>query len=196
MSGAGYEDYKLGDRVRCLAWIGQPFDVVVKDDARRVIGIETPPGWPTFAQVDVFPETMFLLTHEHWDQIWYWPDRAGEHYLEVFERFLARHRIGEVIAGYDVPDGLLVTLGGMKAELDPERTMMFRIQAIDVGRGQVRVHPVTAVGDDGAVVYGRNDAIPDAAWRRSGPTVPLRLEMRLYRWCLTFGELVVNAEDL
>jgi hypothetical protein len=31
---------------------------------------------------------------------------------------------------------------------------------------------------------------------RSGPTVALRLEMRLYRWCITFGEMVLNWEDL
>ena len=193
---AGYESYQLGDRVYCLAWIGQPFDVVAKDDERRVIGIETPPGWPTFAQVDVFPETMFLLTREHWDQIWYWPDRAGEHYLEVFHRFAGRHRVGEVICGYHVPDGLMVTLGGIRVSLDPKRTMMFRVQAIDVGRGQIRVHPVAAVGPDGALVSTPTDGIPDESWQRSGPTVALRLEMRLYRWCITFGELVLNWEDL
>ena len=196
MSAASYDDYQLGDRVYCLAWIGQPFDVVAKDDERRVIGIETPPRWPTLGQVDVFPETMFLLTHEKWDHLWYWPDRAGEQYLAVFERFLGRHRVGDVVAGYDVPDGLLTTLGGMKAELDPQRTMMFRIQAIDAGRGQVRVHPVVAVGTNGDPIYSRTDGIADDAWRRAGPTVPLRVEMRLYRWCITFGAFVLNWEDL
>ena len=196
MSAAAYESYRLGDRVYCLAWIGQPFDVVAKDDERGVIGIETPPGWPTFAQVDVFPETMFLLSREHWDQIWYWPDRAGIRYLEVFERFVARHRVGEVIPGYHLPDGLLVTLGGMGLDRDAKRTMMFRIQALDVGRGQIRVHPVAAVGAGGALLSSPADGIPDDAWQRSGPTVPLRLEMRLYRWCLTFGEIVLNWEDL
>lgn len=195
-TGADYESYGIGDRVYCLAWIGQPFDVVAKDDERRVIGIETPPGWPTFAQVDVFPETMFLLTHEHWDQIWYWPDRAGERYLEVFHRFAERHHVGEVICGYHVPDGLMVTLGGVKVSLDPKRTMMFRIQAIDVGRGQVRVHPVAAVGPDGVVASTPTDGLSDPAWQRSGPTVALRLEMRLYRWCITFGEMVLNWDDL
>lgn len=196
--GADYESYRVGDRVYCLAWIGQPFDVVAKDDERRVIGIETPPGWPTFAQVDVFPETMFLLSREHWDQIWYWPDRAGEHYLEVFQRFAERHHVGEVICGYHVPDGLMVTLGGMpnRVSLDPKRTMMFRVQAIDLGRGQVRVHPVAAIGPDGALVSSPTAGIADDAWQRSGPTVALRLELRLYRWCITFGELVLNWEDL
>ena len=196
MSAAGYDSYQVGDRVYCLAWIGQPFEVVAKDDERRVIGIETPAGWPTFGQVDVFPETMFLLTREHWDQIWYWPDRAGEQYLEVFQRFIGRHRVGEVICGYHVPDGLMVTLGGMKVSLDPKRTMMFRIQALDEGRGQVRVHPVAAVGPDGALLCSPTDGVADDDWRRSGPTVALRLEMRMYRWCLTFGEIVLNWEDL
>jgi hypothetical protein len=191
-----YDSYQIGDRVYCLAWIGQPFDVVAKDDERHVIGIETPPGWPTFAQVDVFPETMFLLTREHWDQIWYWPDRAGEHYLEAFQRFVDRHRVGEVICGYHVPEGLMVTMGGMKVDLDPKRTMMFRIQALDVGRGQVRVHPVAAVGPNGDLVTAPAAGIADDAWKRSGPTVALRLEMRIYRWCMTFGEIVLNWEDL
>jgi len=193
---SGYDSYSVGDRVYCLAWIGQPFDVVAKDDERRVIGIETPKHHPTFAQVDVFPETMFLLSHEHWDQIWYWPDRAGKQYLEVFQQFIERHHAGEVICGYHLPDGLMVTLAGMKTSLDPKRTMMFRIQALDQGRGQVRVHPVAAVASDGALVTSPSEGIADEAWKRSGPTVPLRLEMRLYRWCLTFGEIVLNWEDL
>ena len=193
---ATYDDFAVGDRVYCLAWVGQPFDVVAKDEDRKAIGIETPPGWPTFGQVDIFPETMFLLTHEHWDSIWHWPDRAGERYLEVFERFIGRHRAGEVVAGYHVPDGLMVTLGGMQVALDPKRAMMFRIQAIDAGRGQVRVHPVAAIGPDGDLTSTPDENVPDTQWLRSGPTVPLRLEMRLYRWCLTFGELVLNWEDL
>jgi hypothetical protein len=139
---------------------------------------------------------MFLLSHQHWDQIWYWPDRAGEQYVEVFQRFVDRHRVGEVIVGYHVPDGLMVTLGGVKVNLDPKRTMMFRIQAIDQGRGQVRVHPVAALGADGALVSSPTEGLSDEAWQRSGPTVALRLEMRLYRWCITFGEMVLNWEDL
>ena len=74
--------------------------------------------------------------------------------------------------------------------------MMFRIQALDEGRGQVRVHPVAAVGTDGALVSSPTEGIADMPWQRSGPTVALRLEMRLYRWCITFGEIVLNWEDL
>ena len=62
---------------------------------------------------------MFLLTREHWDQIWYWPDRAGKQYLEVFQRFVERHHVGEVICGYHVPDGLMVTLGGVRRASTP-----------------------------------------------------------------------------
>jgi len=102
----------------------------------------------------------------------------------------------QVICGYHVPDGLMVTLGGVKVSLDPKRTMMFRIQAIDVGRGQVRVHPVAAVGPDGVLASTPTDGLSDQAWQRSGPTVALRLEMRLYRWCITFGEMVLNWDDL
>ena len=65
-----------------------------------------------------------------------------------------------------------------------------------MGRGQIRVHPVAALGTGGTLLSSPVDGVPDDAWLRSGPTVPLRLEMRLYRWCLTFGEIVLNWEDL
>jgi hypothetical protein len=190
-----YADFGVGDRVYCLAWIGQAFEVVAKDDESEVIAIQTLPGSPTFGQIDIFPETLFLLSREKWDQVWYWPDRAGERYLDVFERFVTRHSVGDVVAGHHVPDGLMVTLGGMRVDLDPKRTMMFRIQAIDVGRGQIRVHPVARIQPDGTLGTSPSDDVPDAAWIRSGPTVPLRIEMRLYRWCLAFGEIVVSWDD-
>ena len=124
MSRLGYPDYSVGDRVYCLAWIGQPFDVVAKDDERQAISVETPPAWPSSAQFDIFPETMFLLTQEHWDQIWHWPDQAGEVYFDVFQRFVDRHRVGQVVAGYQVPDGLMA-LGATKIDLDAKPAMMF-----------------------------------------------------------------------
>ena len=72
----------------------------------------------------------------------------------------------------------------------------FRVRSLDRATGQIRVHPVVALGDDGAVISDLRPEIPHGAWARSGPTVPLRMEMRMYRWCLCFGEFVVNWQDL
>jgi hypothetical protein len=94
---------------------------------------------------------MFLLTHEQWDSIWCWPDCVGERYFEVFDRFLDTHSVGQVVAGYHVPGGLLAVAGTEGAPA--RRSMMFRIHQLDVERGQVRVHPVAAVDPtNGALV--------------------------------------------
>jgi hypothetical protein len=60
----------------------------------------------------------------------------------------------------------------MMVELDPARGMAFRIDA------SLRSAPSIDPGD---------------VWCHRGPTVPLRLEVRLYRWWLTFGELIANV---
>lgn len=195
MTPPAYDDIHVGDRVYCLAWIGQPFDVVHRDDDLQLISIETPASSPTFGQIDIFPETMFLLTHEQWDQIWYWPDRAGERYTEVFDRFLDAHHVGDVIAGFHGGDGLLAAATRMTVALDPNTAMMFRITSIDRKRGEIRVEPVAAIGADETLI-STPVADPAGPWLACGPAVPLRLEMRMYRWCLCFGELVVNWQDL
>ena len=69
------------------------------------------------------------------------------------------------------------------------------IEEVNMPWGRVRVHPVAAIGSVGALLTSPQ-AKTDTIWLRSGPPVPLRLEMRLYRWCLTFGEFVLNYEDL
>ena len=191
-----YADFRVGDRVHCLAWIGQPFDVVRKDDDRRTIVIQSPPG-SLPGQIEIHPRTRFLLTREHWDQVWYWPDRAGEHYHEVFDRFVGRHRVGQVVAGYHLGEGLAAVVARMRLVPDADAAMTFRIKVLGGKWGEVRVHPVAAVHPDGnGLCTARDERIPDEAWLRCGPTVPLRMGMRRYRWCLSFGELVLNWEDL
>ena len=191
---ARYDDLDVGDRVWCLAWVGLPFDVVGKDDELQAVAIETPPGWPTYARVDLLPETMFLLTTEQWDTLWHWPDRAGERYLDVFERFVEQHHVGQVVSGQIVATGLDALRQGMAVTPDPARAMAFRIDALDRGFGQIRVHPVVAF-DDGTSILVPSGVVPDDAWVRVGPTVPLRMEMRTYRWHLTFGELSLTWSD-
>lgn len=79
--------------------------------------------------------------------------------------------------------------------INPATAMMFKIEEINKPWGRVRVHPVAAISAAG-VLLTSPDAVPDTTWLRSGPPVPLRLEMRMYRWCLSFGEFVLNFEDL
>lgn len=179
----------------CLAWIGQAFDVVAINDDAEAITIQTGAGAPTVGHIDIFPETQFMLTHETWDQIWYWPDRAGDYYLDVFERFVDNRAIDDVVAGYVAGEGLDAAASQMTVEINPTTAMMFKIEEINIPWGRVRVHPVAAIGPAGALLTSP-DAGPDATWLRSGPSVSLRLEMRLYRWCLSFGEFVLNYEDL
>jgi hypothetical protein len=193
MNRESYADFKVGDTVYCLAWIGAPFEIAAKNDERGIISLQAPAGSSRYgAQVDIFRDTLWMLTHEKWDQIWFWPDRAGERYETVFDRFMANHKVDEVVAGYFLPGGL----GGLYVEESPSRAMMFRIRGLDQGNRQVRVHPVAALADDGKSLLSepRPDIPPDR-WMRAGATVPLRLEMRMYRWCLSFGELVLNWRD-
>ena len=189
-----YADFKVGDRVYCLAWIGQPFEVAAKNDELQLISLQAPAESSRYgAQIDIFPDTIWMLTHEKWDQIWFWPDREGERFEAVFDRFLNNHQVDEVVAGYYFPGGL----AGMFIEPDPTRAMMFRIRALDRGTRQVRVHPVAALADDAkSISIEPRASMASASWLRSGPTVPLRLEMRMYRWCLSFGEFVLNWQDL
>ena len=99
---------------------------------------------------------------------------------------------GDLVLGFHFAGGL----DGFTVRADPARAMTFRVRSLDRATGQIRVHPVVALGDDGAVISDLRPEIPHDAWARSGPTVPLRMEMRMYRWCLCFGEFVVNWQDL
>lgn len=186
------DDFKVGDRVYCLAWVGTPFEVVASSE--RVLSLAgRADSARRGAELDIFPETAWMVTRQPWDQIWFWPDRAGERYDEVFDRFMGAHAEGDVVAGYHFAGGL----AGFTISPDPARGMAFRIRSLDEGTRQIRVHPVAGLAPDGAVLITdpRADIAPER-WLRSGPTLPLRIEMRMYRWCLCFGELVLNWDDL
>ena len=116
-----------------------------------------------------------------------------DHYLPTINRALGpADRPGDLALGFHFAGGL----DGFTVRPDPARAMTFRVRSLDRATGQIRVHPVVALGDDGAVISDLRPEIPHDAWARSGPTVPLRMEMRMYRWCLCFGEFVVNWQDL
>ena len=51
-------DFDVGDRVFCLAWIGTPFEVVSRNDGMVSLQGVTNTG----AQIDVFPETAWMVT--------------------------------------------------------------------------------------------------------------------------------------
>src|SRR5688572_12412256 len=60
-----YEDVSIGDQLWCLAWIGKEFTVVEKDDETRRVALEGPSAVdPYGAQVDLFPDTMWMATRE------------------------------------------------------------------------------------------------------------------------------------
>ena len=120
-----------------------------------------------------------MLTKERWDQIWYWPDRAGERFDEVVARFVATHEPGEVVQGYFLDDAVGSSNQGFVTP-NPNLSMSFQIQRPTPGFGQVRVKPVTETPE---------------GWVPVGPNVPLRVGMTGYRWSLSFGELIVNWTD-
>jgi hypothetical protein len=100
-----HEDVAVGESVYCLAWLGPVFTVVDVEESSGRVSIETATAKDTRGiQIDLFPDMMFMITQEPWDQIWYWPDRAGEHYDAVYERFVGDHPAGSVLCRW-VPAG-------------------------------------------------------------------------------------------
>ncbi len=185
-----YDSYRVGDEVWCLAWIGMPFRVTGKDDRTRTIEIDGigPCSLPEGAVIDIDPQNQFLLTHEKWDAIWYWPDVAGERYQQVVDRFVDGHREDEIVTGY--------AAGALTVVDNPRAAMTFRLSFLGYGRfGNIRATPVAAVGGDGALVAVHDPAIADDRWLPTGPTLPLELKMVGYRWALTFGRIVLNWRD-
>jgi hypothetical protein len=186
-----YDDYTIGDEVWTLAWLGMPFVVVNKVDelGRIELNGAAPCSLPEGAMVDINPPSMFMLTHKQWDQVWYWPDRAGEHYDQVVDRFIADHVEGEVITGYYVD--------GYSAATIDRRAMALRISFGSVDTwGQIHVQPVAAVAPDGSGLIRTYDpSIPDDQWFQAGPAAPARLEMHMYRWALRYGDVVLNWRD-
>jgi hypothetical protein len=185
-----YESYQVGDEVWCLAWVGMPFTVTGKSDETRTIEIDGagPCSLPEGALLDLDPQNHFMLTHQKWDSIWYWPDIAGERYQQVVDRFVNGHREGEIVTGY--------VAGGVTVVENPSAAMSFRLSFAGYGRfGNIRATPVVAIGDDGSLVHAYDPAIGDERWLPSGPAIALELKMIAYRWALAFGKIVLNWQD-
>jgi hypothetical protein len=186
-----YESYEVGDEVWCLGWLGMPFVVVGKDDEHGTIQIDGvgPTSLPEGVRIDLHPENHYMLTHERWDAIWYWPDVEGERYKEVAERFVDAHDDGEIVVGY-VGGALTVTE-------NPKAAVSFRITVSGYWTsGQIHAQPVAAVADDGSgFVLAYDPAIPAERWMPTGPRLPVEIRMVAFRWALTYGKIVLNWQD-
>jgi hypothetical protein len=189
-----YESYEVGDEVWCLGWLGMPFVVVGKDDESHTIQIDGtgPTSLPEGARVDLHPENHYMLTHERWDAIWYWPDVEGEQYKEVAERFVDQHEDGEIVTGY---------AGGVLSVVEnPRAVMSFRITVSSYWTsGQIHAQPVAAIADgadaDAGLVLSYDPALPDERWLPTGPRLPLEIKMVAFRWALAYGKIVLNWPD-
>lgn len=193
----GFDDYAIGDEVWCLAWVGKLFTVVDKNPNDRRISIEGPSATdPYGSQIDILPDTMYMLTKEPWDQIWYWPDRAGETYETVVDRFMDGLEVGRILTGYYLDSGPAALRQGMHVTTAPVAAMTFRVQFIDPGgRGrQVWVEAMAPFDAQGDLIEAGEDR-EAVSWRRVSGSVPLRIGMRAYRWSLSFGDFVLNWSD-
>lgn len=191
-----YEDFKVGDRVFCLGWIGMPFKVVGKDDKRGMIFLdgEGPCSLPGGAKVDIDPSSLYMITHNQWDQIWYWPDRAGETYKQVARRFIDNHKDNEIVVGYAAGPAPMPNY--YYAQKKPELSMSFRLSYGPLrGMQQIHAQPVAAVSDTKGIIVQYDPSIPDDMWVATGPVMPLRIEMAAYRWALLWGRILLNWSD-
>jgi hypothetical protein len=192
-----YEDFTLGDVVYCLAWLGVPFRVSEKDDENERIAIsgQVPSSIHGGIQLDIYPQNLFMLTHNLWDQIWYWPDRCGESYNDVYDRFVHSHEHGAIVNAYYSPS--IETLGMMNIPRNAESGQAYRLDLSRVdSHRQIRVHAVCAISDGGQAIESYYDgSIPPDRWLQSGPHIPIKMEMRAYRWCLNAGGLILNVDD-
>lgn len=173
-------DLAVGDRVWCLARVGTPYDVAAVDSDRGEVLLQPDPALGGGPRGFTLPESaLWMVTREHWDQIWYWADRAGETYDVVVERFSKAHDAGDVITGYHYHDDIPIGGRGFITPQD-STAMSFRVHPVTPGFPTLPVEPVVTV--NGEVVS-------------AGPVVPLRVSMSSYRWALGFGDLVLNWED-
>jgi hypothetical protein len=190
-SAETYERYEVGDDVWCLGWIGMPFTVVGKDDDKQIIQIDGvgPCSLPGGARIDLVPQHHFMLSHQMWDSIWYWPDIAGEHYREVFDRFVDKHSEGQLVTGH--------MAGGVTVSDNPDAAVAFRLSLTGVSPfGQIYGSPVVAIAENGTEILTHLDPeIPDDRWIPSAPLLPLEMKMVGFRWALCYGKFVLNWED-
>lgn len=191
--------FAVGDDAWCIAWIGTRFTVVDVNEEDGRISLQAPmASLPYGAQIDLFPGIYWMVTHEGWDQIWQWPDRAGERYETVFDRYMASVALGEIVRGYYFDTGVGALRQGRHVTVAPEAAMNLRVHTLNVTRGnQVWVEPVAAV-DAGGRLRSWRDVDPEVDqvdWRPVGPAAPARLGMSGYRWALSYGEFVLNWRD-
>jgi hypothetical protein len=174
-----------------------PFKVVAKDDESGRISIEgqSVPPYDGGTQLDIYPQNVFMLTHNVWDQIWYWPDRRGETFGEVFDRFVNSHEDGDLVNAYFAPT--LEGLGLPLIDRDANLAQGYRIDLTRVtSHRQLSAHAVCAIIDNGGAVRSDYDvSIPNDKWLKCGPVVPVQIEMKAYQWTLTAGRLILNADD-
>jgi hypothetical protein len=175
----GFDSLTVGDHVWCLAAVGVPYEVAALDRERGRLRLEPHPALTAARPLELSADTAWMLTKEPWDQIWYWPDRAGERFEDVVARFASAHEPGDVVKGYFLDDAIGSSNQGY-VTLNPKLAMTFQIQRPTAGFGQVRVKPVMETPD---------------GWEPVGPNVPLRVGMTSYRWSLSFGELILNWTD-
>jgi hypothetical protein len=176
---AAFAGLEVGDEVWCLAAVGVPYEVTSVDVERGRVGLAPHPACSAARPVEIPADMAWLVTTERWDQIWYWPDRAGEQFDEVVARYTAENEPGDVVLGYFLDDAVGASNQGFVVP-NPKTSMSFQIQRPTPGYGQVRVKPVTETPE---------------GWVPVGPNVPLRVGMRAYRWSLSFGELILNWTD-
>lgn len=191
-STTAWNDYAVGDTVYCLAWIGKRFQIVGKDE--QLINLHGDAEFdPYGAQVDIVPASLWMITKKPWDQVWYWPDRKGEHYEAVFERFMSARKVGEVLNGY-IHAGALNPLAKDIVDV-PENAMAFRVEMIDPVNKQINVLPVVGVVAGADPISDADDRRKPERWIRCGPVVPATISMHSYRWCISVGPFILNWRD-
>lgn len=192
-----YEDFKIGDRVFCLAWTGMPFEVTAKDESTRRISLNGlgPCSLSEGAKIDIDPSAMFMLSHNLWDTIWHWRDRAGETYKQVVRRFIDQHKDGEIVAGYAIAPVTVECPHYVTP--DPKKGMTFRLNyGALIPLHQIHVEPLAAIDYEKKQLMVHYDpSIPEDRWVRNGPPMALRLELHAYRWALVYGRILLNWTD-
>jgi hypothetical protein len=186
-----YDDFAVGDEVWCLAWIGVPFTVAAKlDEIERLeLRAGVPCSLPEGAGIDINPSNMFMVTHNLWDQIWYWPDRCNERYSDVVSRFIDEHPEGKIVTGYHCDPGMPLPVASLR------KAAAFRLSyaALD-SWNEIQVQPVAATRN-GEIIRAYDPAIPDDQWVECATPAPLRLGMQVYRWALRYGDVILNWSD-
>ena len=185
-----FDEYRVGDEVYCLAWIGKKFEIVARDEDRGILSLQGGlENVPHGAQVDIFRSTTWMVTRQKWDQIWYWPDRAGETYEDVYRRFVKEHKAGEVLTGYQVEGPYPLEPVSFTAA----RAMAFRIMHVhDLG---ILIAPVVGLVDGAKEPLREAEKDPAVRWVMAGPPASAVLKMTAYRWSLTYGDIVLNWRD-